>query len=356
MKKLTVILILFFAALYSSAYALDKPAQVWTIEKAQAWSASHDWIRGCNYIPSTAINQIEMWQADSFDPKTIDKELGWAQELGFNTMRVFLSSRVYENDPKGMLNRMDQFLKIADSHKIKAMFCFFDDCWNPESALGKQPEPKVGVHNSGWVQDPSVSLRNDTIALYPKLEKYVKAVLTRFKNDDRVLLWDLYNEPGNSKHGITSLPLLKKVFAWGREINPSQPLTSGIWYFAVPELNQFQVQRSDVISYHNYAEKEKHETEINYLKIWGRPLICSEYMARKHNSTFETIMPLLKKNNVGAINWGFISGKTNTIFAWDEPKPEGGEPTLWFHDILRTDKTPFSQKEVDFIKSINDVK
>ena len=355
MRKLILCLLcgLLLAAGNNAVFAKGKTAGVWSLEKAQKWSAGRDWVRGCNFIPSTAINQIEMWQAESFDPQTIDKELGWAQELGFNTMRVFLSSVVFEADPKGMLNRMDQYLKISNSHGIKTMFCFFDDCWNAESFLGKQPEPKIGIHNSGWLRDPSVSLRKDTVTLYPKLEKYVTAVLTRFKNDDRVLLWDLYNEPGNNGHGITSLPLLKKVFSWGRAVNPSQPLTAGIWYFDVPELNLFQAQNSDVFTYHNYANKDEHEKAIRFYKLLGRPMICSEYMARKHQSTFESIMPILKKDNIGAINWGFVSGKTNTIHAWDEPRPQGGEPALWFHDIYRTDKTPFSQAEIDFLKGIN---
>jgi hypothetical protein len=350
MKKILISLLFFF--LLVDVQAMKPTNGVWPTDKAWAWSNSHAWIRGCNFIPSTAINQIEMWQAMSFDPKTIDKELGWAQEIGFNTIRVFLSSRVGLDDSKGLLQRMDQFLTIADKHAIKVMFCFFDDCWNPESALGVQPAPRMGIHNSGWVRDPSVSLRKDTITLYPKLETYVKTVLNQFKNDSRVLLWDLYNEPGNSGHGINSLSLLRRVFSWARAINPSQPITSGIWYFEVPELNLFQVQHSDVISYHNYSDYGNHETEIRYLSLLGRPMVCSEYMARKLHSTFESIMPLLKKYRVGAINWGFVSGKTNTIHAWDEPRPQGGEPELWFHDIFRADKTPFSQNEVDFIKSI----
>lgn len=350
MKRCLVLL--FFVCFFFSMQAKAPANAVWPAEKAWSWSKSHDWIRGCNYIPSTAINQIEMWQAESFDPATIDKELGWAAEIGLNTMRVFLSSRVGIDDPKGLLKRMDQFLTLADKHGIKTMFTFFDDCWNPESALGKQPEPRIGIHNSGWVRDPSVSLRKDTVTLYPKLEKYVKSVLNRFKNDNRVLLWDLYNEPGNNGHGIGSLSLLRRVFGWAREVNPSQPLTAGLWYFDVPELNLFQVQHSDIVSYHNYNDFGNHESEIRYLSLLNRPLICSEYMARKLQSTFESIMPLLKKNRVGAINWGFVSGKTNTIHAWDEPRPQGGEPDLWFHDIFRTDHSPFSQKEVDFIRSL----
>jgi Endo-beta-mannanase len=330
--------------------AKSKVAHRWTKEKAAAWYAQKGWLSGCNFQPSSAINQIEMWQAESFDPTTIDKELGWAEELGFNTMRVFLSSVVYQHDPQGFKKRIDQFLAISAKHGITPMLVFFDDCWNPTSQIGKQPDPKPGVHNSGWVRDPSENLRADTVKLYPQLEKYVKDIITTFKNDKRILLWDLYNEPGNTGHDIKSLPLLKKVFLWARQVNPSQPLSSGPWYFGCKELNIFQLENSDVITYHNYGDVRDHTYWINFLKLYDRPMICTEYMARRNDSRFENIMPLLKKNNIGAINWGFVSGKTNTIFAWDEPKPNEKEPVLWFHDILRQDKTPFDAKEVEVIK------
>ncbi len=328
----------------------ETTAKVWTKEKANAWYATQPWIAGCNFQPSTAINQIEMWQAASFDAATIDKELGWAEELGFNTMRVYLSSVVWENDPMGFKKTMDQYLTISTKHGIKTLFVFFDDCWNPESAIGKQPAPKPGVHNSGWVRDPSASLRTDTITLFPKLEKYVKDILTTFKDDKRILLWDLYNEPGNSNHNINSLPLLKNVFKWAKQVNPSQPISCGVWYFGCLELNTFQLENSDVITYHNYSDVADHQMWINFLKTYDRPMICTEYMARRNNSRFENIIPLLKKNNVGGINWGFVSGKTNTIFAWDEPSPELREPKLWFHDIYRQDKSAFDPKEIEIIK------
>lgn len=328
-------------------------AKVWSKEKADAWYSKQPWISGCNFQPSTAINQIEMWQAESFDAPTIDKELGWAEDLGFTTMRVYLSSVVWKNDAEGFKKRLDQFLSISSKHAIKPLFVFFDDCWNPESFIGKQPEPKLGVHNSGWVQDPSVSLRRDTTTLFPILKNYVKDILGTFKNDKRILMWDLYNEPGNSNHGITSLPLLKNVFKWARQVNPSQPVSAGIWYFGCNELNVFQIENSDVITYHNYNNPKEHELWINLLKIQDRPMICTEYMARRNDSRFENIMPLLKKNNIGAINWGFVSGKTNTIFAWDEPKPNEKEPKLWFHDIYRQDKTAFDQNEINVIKTLN---
>ena len=234
---------------------------------------------------------------------------------------------------------MDDFLSICEKHHIKPLFCIFDDCWNAESSYGKQPDPKPGVHNSGWVQDPAVSLRKDTLTLYPKMEKYVKDLLTTFGKDERILLWDLWNEPGNRGHVTEALPMLKRVFQWAREANPSQPVTSGIWNWGddFAPLNAFQLENSDVVSYHNYSDRADHEQCIKYLKMFNRPLVCTEYMARRNNSFFSTIMPLLKENKVVAINWGFVAGKTNTIFAWDEPLPDVAEPKLWFHDIFRQD-------------------
>lgn len=354
MKKLFIVLItLGFISFAGNAATKQCKDKRWSIEKVNTWYAAQPWPSGCNFQPSSAINQIEMWQNESFDAATIDKELGWAEELGFTTMRVFLSSVVWKAEPEVFKKNIDKFLTISAKHNIRPMLVFFDDCWKPESAIGKQDAPKPGVHNSGWVQDPSVSLRADTAKLFPFLEKYVKDIMTTFKNDKRILMWDLYNEPGNNGHGIKSLPLVKNVFKWARDVNPVQPLSVGVWYFGCNELNVLQIANSDVITYHNYASIKEHELTINLLKTHNRPIICTEYMARRNDSKFQNIMPLLKNNNVGAINWGFVAGKTNTIFAWDEPKPNEKEPVLWFHDIYRQDKTAFDQAEIDIIKKMN---
>lgn len=326
--------------------------KVWSAEKANQWYRQHQWITGANFLPSTAINQLEMWQAETFDPTTIDRELGWAEDIGFNTMRVFLHSVAWKQDPEGFKNRVNQFLTLADKHHIQPLFVFFDDCWNKIPHAGKQPEPKPGVHNSGWVQDPGQPLSFDT-SLYPGLEKYVKDVMTAFKNDRRILLWDLYNEPGNSGKRDSSLPLLTKVFQWAREVAPDQPISTGIWAWDYEKLNQFQIQNSDVITYHDYEEPQWHQRVIELLKVNGRPLICTEYMARTRNSRFSNILPLLKKENVGAINWGFVSGKSNTIYAWDTPIPDGSQPVEWFHDIFFPNGTPYRQDEVNLIKKLN---
>ncbi|QEM14597.1 cellulase family glycosylhydrolase [Mucilaginibacter rubeus] len=327
------------------------PAQVWSEAKAKTWYAQQQWLVGADFIPSTAINQLEMWQADTFDPKTIDKELGYAQGIGMNVMRVFLHHLAWEQDPEGFKKRMDEYLAISSKHGVKTMFVFFDDCWNKVPKVGKQPEPKPGIHNSGWMQDPGQPA-SDNAANSPVLEKYVKDVLKRFANDKRVLLWDLYNEPGNSDKGSRSLPLLKSVFKWARQVNPSQPISAGVWRWDLEELNKFQIANSDIVTYHDYTPEAEHLKTVQFLKMNGRPLICTEYMARPRNSLFGTVLPMLKKENVGAINWGFVSGKTNTIYAWDTPMPDGKEPKLWFHDIFRKDGTAYIPEETNLIKKL----
>ena len=326
--------------------------KLWTPEKAWAWYNEHKWMTGANFLPSTAINQLEMWQAATFDSATIDRELGWAENIGFNTMRVYLHSVAWKEDPQGFKARMDKFLNIASRHGIKTLFVFFDDVWNKIPLAGKQPEPKPGVHNSGWVQDPGQPLSNDT-TLFPELEKYVTDVLTRFKSDKRILLWDLYNEPGNSGKKDSSLPLLKKVFSWARAVNPDQPLSVGLWDWSFEKLNAFQLQNSDVVTYHNYEDQNWHQRTLELLKATGRPMICTEYMARTRNSRFSNILPMLKKHNIGAINWGFVDGKSNTIYAWDTPVPAGDQPIEWFHDIYFKDGTPYRKDEVNLIKKLN---
>lgn len=326
-------------------------SKIWTAKKANAWYARHKWINGSDFIPATAVNQLEMWQKDTFDPKTIDQELGWAEGIGFNTMRVFLHSVAWKEDPGGFKKRVNEYLTIADKHHIQTIFVFFDDCWNPNPKPGKQPEPKVGIHNSEWMQDPGRPVK--TAKEYQELHRYVTDILTTFKHDKRILLWDLYNEPGNSNKKDASLPLLSKIFTWAHEVRPDQPLSAGLWNWSLEKLNAFQIKNSDVITYHDYETPEWHLRVVQLLKAFGRPLICTEYMARPRNSTFENTMPMLKEQNVGAINWGLVEGKTNTKYAWDTPMPNGGEPKVWFHEVFRKDGTPYKQEEVDLIKRLN---
>jgi hypothetical protein len=344
----------------------------WTTQAASRWYRHHPWLVGCNFAPSTAINELEMWQADTFDPATIDRELGYAQSIGMNTARVFLHNLPWKEDAEGFAKRIDQFLTIAEKHEIQPLFVLFDDCWNPEPQPGKQPDPRPHVHNSGWVQAPGKEILSDP-KRHAELEGYVKGVLTRFGKDKRVLAWDLYNEPGNtngSSYGKLepenkadlTLVLLEKVFTWAREAAPEQPLTAGVYYgdWANPDkyspLNRFMLSHADFISFHSYGPRAEMERCVQSLLHFGRPIVCTEYMSRPTGSTFEAILPVLKEHRIGAINWGLVSGKTQTIYPWDSwEKAYTAEPEVWFHDIFRADGTPYIAKETEFIRSTTDM-
>ncbi|HEY6392496.1 MAG TPA: cellulase family glycosylhydrolase [Bryobacteraceae bacterium] len=340
----------------------------WTEKKANDWYATQPWLVGSDYIPANAINELEMWQADTFDPKRIDLELGWAQGLGMNTMRAFLHDLLWRQDPAGFRKRIDTFLRIADRHKIKPMLVLFDSCWDPAPHLGKQRAPTPGVHNSGWLQSPGAEALKDPTQS-SRLEAYVRGVVGAFANDKRILAWDIWNEPDNMNSGSYAklepsdkvslvLAMLPQAFEWARSSHPSQPLTSGVWHgdWSNPDklkpMEKVQLEMSDVISFHNYSSPEDFEKHVQQLQPYHRPMLCTEYMARGNKSTFQGSLPIAKKYKVAAINWGLVAGKTQTWLPWDSwAKPYvDREPAVWHHEVFRTDGTPYRQDEVDFIR------
>jgi hypothetical protein len=346
-----------------------QPRPMWTQQRARAWADSTGWLVGSNFAPSTAINQLEMWQAATFDPRTIDRELAWAESLGFNTMRVFLHDLLWRQDPQGFLNRIDQFLAIAQRHRIRPMLVLFDAVWDPMPRLGRQRAPIPHLHNSGWVQSPGAAILSDT-ARYESLRAYVQGVVGRFANDRRVIAWDIFNEPDNvnrpayiayepiNKQALT-LILMRKAFAWARAMNPTQPLTAAPWVgdYVVPArmrpATRFMLENSDIITFHSYDDSATVERLITALERYGRPIICTEYMARPRGSTFQAILPIFARRRVGAINWGFVSGKSQTIYPWDSWNNEyTAEPRVWFHDIFRANGTAFDPNEIRVIRSL----
>jgi hypothetical protein len=363
---------LFILSLFSLLLCSITVAQTtrWTEQRANDWYSKQPWLVGSNYIPATAINELEMWQADTFDPQRIDLELGWAEAIGLNTMRVFLHDLLWQQDAPGFQKRIDTFLTIANKHHIRILFVLFDSCWDPYPHLGKQRAPRPGVHNSGWVQSPGASALRDP-AQYPRLQAYVKGVVGAFAKDQRILGWDVWNEPGGMNDGSyekQELPnkrelvraLLPQAFAWAREAGATQPLTSGLWDgdWANPEkldpIQKIQLEQSDVLSFHNYSNPEDFLKHVRELQKLNRPVLCTEYMARPMKSTFPGILPVAKENHVAAINWGLVAGKTQTYFpwdSWDHPYVDH-QPAEWFHEIFRTDGQPYRQSEVDLIRKL----
>jgi cellulase (glycosyl hydrolase family 5) len=358
----------FLSIVVFSIAAVAAPSVKWSEQQANDWYAKQPWLVGSNFNPASAINELEMWQGDSFDPKRIDLELGWAASLGMNTMRVYLHDLLWQQDAEGFKRRLDTFLSISAKHGIKPMFVLFDSCWDPDPKLGKQRAPRPGVHNSGWMQSPGrIALQNS--ADYPRLEAYVKGVVGALAHDKRVLAWDIWNEPDNTNQGSYGhlepknkvdliLALLPKAFAWAREAGPEQPVTSAPWKgdWSSPEkmdaMDRLQINLSDIITFHNYDSPTELEKRIRWLKRYNRPLICTEYMARGNGSFFMGGLLVGKAHNVGMINWGLVQGKSQTHLPWDSWQHPyiDREPTIWFHEVFLTNGKPYIPEEVAFIK------
>ncbi len=345
----------------------------WTTEEIEAWYAAQPWLVGCNYIPSTAVNQLEMWQAETFDPETIRRELGWAADLGMNALRVYLHDLVWLEDPEGFKERIRLFLEIADGAGMKTLFVLFDDCWFPNPRTGKQDPPVPGYHNSRWASSPGPAAARDP-EQQERLETYVKDIVGCFARDERILLWDVYNELGNIflptlakpwfiriprllflyprfKMGyIPTLGLFRKAVRWVREAGPSQPLTAAV-YIRHGKLNRLLIESSDILSFHNYENVKSLERQIRKLKKAGRPLLCTEYLNRCGKSRFGTFLPVFRREKIGCFNWGLVDGKTQTKYSWQHPRPDGSEPPLWFHDIFHSNGTPYDPAEIEFFEN-----
>jgi len=361
------------AAVLLCATAMFAQTPRWSEQKANEWYAQQPWLVGSNYIPKSAINELEMWQEATFDPDQIDKELGWAEAMGMNTMRVFLHDLLWQQDADGFRKRLDKFLTISSRHHMRPLLVLFDSCWDPLPHLGLQHPPIPGIHNSGWVQSPGAKALADPDQV-PRLKAYVQGVVGAFAKDNRILGWDVWNEPGSDTTGsypktemkmadkiarVTAL--LPQAFAWAREMNPTQPLTSGVWDVdvsrdeqALDEIQKIQLRESDIITFHNYSWPESFKAEIAWLRRFHRPIVCTEYMARSAGSTFDGSLPIAKQERVGAINWGFVAGKTQTYYPWESWQHPYilNDPPVWFHEVLRADGTPYRKAEVDLIREL----
>ena len=343
-------IILFLFSMYS-AYA-QQSGYLWSADRAWKWYNENPWICGFNYIPANAINYTAMWDKTSFSPELIDKELALAETTGFNTVRVVLQFMVWENDPRYFRETFAKFLSICTKHKMKVMPAFFDDCVfgeNIDPSLGKQPEPREGWYAWAWSPSPGHTMVKDS-STYFRLEIYVKDVIGAFKNDPAITAWDLYNEPTNSGLGEKSLPLVRKVFAWAREVNPSQPLTIA-WFGNDKALSDVIFGNSDVITFHCYSNKEETAKVIRMLKQYKRPIICTEWLNRPLGSSVESILPLFYAENIGSLHWGLVNGKTQTHLPWGHRPADLPYKRIWQHDLYTNDYKAYSPYEIELFKT-----
>ena len=339
----------------------------WTKERAADWQAQVGWRVGCNFIPSTAGNQLEMWQEETFDISTINKELGWAADIGINTIRLYLHDLLFGDSPEGFLNRLETVVATADSHGIGVVPVLFDGVWHPRPQLGTQPVPTPRLHNSVWVQSPGSEIFYDE-SQWPDLRPYVHGVLSAYKDDRRIVAWDLFNEPdqrdfitlqaGSREHKIAqSTKLVATVFEWARQVESMQPLTVGLWEFgpdaqpASNTLNALILESSDIVSFHCYEPHDKLVSVIGALATHGRPLLCTEWLARSEGSTAD-LLEVFADLNVGAIHWGLVDGKTQTRFPWRSWTEAMTDDEPWFHELLHADGRPYDPQEIEIFRNV----
>ncbi|MBN2295103.1 MAG: cellulase family glycosylhydrolase [Pirellulales bacterium] len=350
-----------FLGLSAGVFAEDAPSTDtansgrWSVERAKRWYAEQAWPCGLNYIPANSISYTEMWMPYCFDADFIDTELALAEEIGFNCVRVVLPFVVWEHDPKAFKKRFNKFLEICDLRGIKVMPVLFDDCaFGNDQKLknpwyGKQPEVLKGWYANGWTPSPGHDMVRDPKS-WPRLERYVKDLISTYRNDKRVWVWDLYNEPTNGGLGKVSLPLARKVFAWAREVNPSQPLTVAAWN-RNQELNAMIFANSDIITFHNYSGPDRLAEHIRELKKQGRPIINTEWLNRIGGSVPKTCLPVFRRENVGCMHWGLVNGKTQTNLGWGW-RPGRPDPPVWQHDLFHGDHKPYDPKEIELFRTV----
>lgn len=346
----------------------------WSKEKAWEWYDSLPWLRGCNYMSADCANRIDQWQEDGFEERlqTTEEEFRLMQDLGYNTIRIILEFIVWKKEHDGFMERFDRYLSLAASYGISCMVVFGNDCMPLKeetlrrTRLGKQTVD-WGYHGGrkasqhGILPEPGYHLMDD-----PTLEaehyEWLREIVTKYKDDKRIIMWDVFNEVGGSNRGNLSLSYLKNFVNIIREINPVQPITACIWSNpkapeSLPEIEKFALENSDIISYHSYASYQENVEIIRKLKKFGRPIINTEWLARCLDNNVEELFPLFYLEKIGCYNWGFVAGKYQTYEPWNsiweqyEKNPAiNWDFTKWFHDLYRPNLRPYNPKEIEIIK------
>jgi plasmid stabilization system protein ParE len=278
-----------------------------------------------------------MWL--DFDAATIDRELGFAEALGLNSIRVFVQYLVYEDDPAVLLERFAALLDLADAHGLSVMPVLFDDCWLPEPFLGEQaPEPRPDRHNPYWQSSPGRLRRG--LEFRPALRRYVEAFLAAFGRDPRIVAWDLYNEP---QTGDASVALLRDVFAWARATAPSQPLTA-CWYGAL---------LSDITSIHFYVsptrDPESARRTVEAARSFSRPVVATEALGRPNHGELHEILPFFAEHGIGWYVWELMIGADQTRYQWPDSPPAPAD--VVFQGLLWPDGTPYRDEEAELIEA-----
>lgn len=352
---------------------------VWSKERIWNWYNARPWIRGCNYMSADCANRVDQWQSLGFEERfaTTDRELALLAETGFNSIRIILEFVVWDQEHDSFLERFDRYLDLCAKYGISCMVVLANDCMRPKGAEVN----KLGPQNVDWGYHGGRKLSQhgnfagmghhvlDEPETAPRYFEMVREMVERYKNDERIIIWNVYNEVGNSKRQDVTLPNLKKMFEIIREIDPIQPLTCETWQLGkgkriedLPEVQRFALENSDIISYHSYSDYVSNIHTIKVLKELGRPILNTEWLARCLNNNVQEMFPLFYLEKIGSYNWGFVAGKYQTYEPWNniweayEKDPSiDWDFTKWFHDLYRPNHRPYDPKEIQLIRHFCDL-
>ncbi|MBQ2987780.1 MAG: cellulase family glycosylhydrolase [Clostridia bacterium] len=357
----------------------------WSKEKAWEWYDSRPWLRGCNYMSADCANRVDQWQALGFEERfqTTETELALMQKTGFNTVRLIPEYVVWKEEHDGFMERFDRYLSLCAKYGISCMIVLANDCMPPKNELWKKPF--IGEQSVAWgYHGGKKSAQHSSFAgVAPhfyfddpeECERYfdmVREIVTTYRNDARVCIWDVYNEPGAGRRTEITPPILQRMFDTVRACEPSQPLTSAVWSCEHllrksdsnphKQIEDIIFANSDIISYHYYGEYNTHVRIIKRLKEEGRPIVNTEWLGRIfHNDVF-SLFPLFYLEKIGCYNWGFVAGKYQTYEPWDATwsayergELEDVDFTKWFHDLYRPGHHPYDPKEIKLIREFCDL-
>lgn len=343
----------------------------WSAQQAWTWYRAQPWLRGCNFVSSDSRDAFDWLQSDNFEAKksTTDRELALAAQLGFNSIRIILPYELWRQEHDAFLQHLETYVGLAAGHGISVMMVLANDCcYKKEKFQAPVPGPQKvdwGYHG-GVFNSVHVVLEENEVGYNPYLDepdtfscylKMVKEIVTRYAKDERVVLWNILNEPGNSRRNMLVAEPMKELFCATRACDPIQPLTADVWSPDGQEVEELAARLSDVISFHEYRPYPDFVQRIAQLKRWGRPLICTEWMSRTTHSTVKEIFPLLYLERIGCYNWGFVNGKSQmnetTQAAWEIYARQGEacemDMVSWMHDLYRPSLRPYDPAETNLI-------
>ena len=352
--------------------------QKWSKEKANEWYKKQGWLRGCNFIGSDCTNRLDMWQSYKSEEKlvTADKELALCDKIGFNTVRLWMNFDVYYKEKNSYMDILEKYISLCDKHhqKVMIVLAYEEDLPRGEVFVAKEMgEQKyaLGEHQGRIpLEKEEIEKTPYHYLEYKELHdifiEMVKNIVSKYANDERVLCWNIFNEPG-IMIGERNIPLLKELFEVVRSYNPIQPLCADIWR----GLNEGKIKSaeeqlaydlSDVISFHSYLPYSLLVEELHYHLKDGRPVLLTEWLHRiNHNNIFE-IYPLLYLNNVANYCWGFVVGKTQTHEPWPHMWDEyyngiitDFDFTKWQHDLFRPNLRPYDPREIKVLEKYNNL-